>query len=120
MKRPSPLRRITGLLLLAVLVAAQPQLLCGLHCLLSEAAAPMDGAPGHPVGHPAAPMSMALCHGGSVTSHRTLPQGSLATVWIPAGPVAARPAAVRTLALVDEPSTPLSAISDTESPPPRG
>ena len=129
MRRDAPLRRIAGVLALALLVAAQPQLVCGLHCLMmSRLAPPMDAAMGHHA-HPAADQashhatgatSGVLCHAGSLTSQQSVPLGRVAVAWLHARAGADVFATVRAFAPADAPARLLSILPEPTSPPPRG
>ncbi len=81
----SPGSRVVALLALCVALAAQPQVICGLHCIFS----PAD--PGSmPMSH-GAPVPMAFCHSGAVTSHRTPIAPRLALAWLPTPESSLRP-----------------------------
>ncbi len=115
-KRRTPALRVSSLLLLLVLVAVQPQALCGLHCMFFAGFAPM----GAPAGHPAHGDHATLCHGSSITGGRTIPTGRLATAWLPAAAAPTLPPPLHAFAIPVPPPARPSVLPEPESPPPRG
>lgn len=116
LRRRTPARRVSALLFLAVLVAVQPQVLCGVHCMLLGHPAPMGAPSGQSGHHPAE----ALCHTHALTGRRSPPAGRLATSWLPVGAATAVPAPVHRFRLPAPSPTRVLAIPMPPTPPPRG
>lgn len=143
MKRRSPGYRLAAALGLAVILLAQPQVLCGLHCLFTHPGAPTsdpmamqamasghehggaahaaagalaDDGPGHG-GTTSAPM--VLCHGGRITSHPAPLAPRLALAWLPGLALASVAQGTVAVGFPADVTPPRSAELLLESPPPR-
>jgi hypothetical protein len=115
-RRRAPATRASGLLLLVVLVMAQPQVLCGLHCMLFAGSMPV----GAPTGQHGDHAPGALCHGHTMTGRQTIPVARLATAWLPGVRARGLVAPVHAFRLPDPRPPRLPPFPDPESPPPRG
>jgi len=105
-KRRSPTRRVVAFLALAVAVAAQPQVMCGIHCLFVRDMA-HTSAPG------------AFCHGQSVTTGHSASAPRLALAWLPADAPIGATGHPHAFVLAVSSAVPRSFAPPPECPPPR-